>query len=800
MIINENILKQYISPLNYEIDKLKLLINNHMIEASSYCYFLNDNRQFIIGQIKKFYKINEFNNNYLVEVDIGEIIHIISLSPDLEVDKKVIIILKETYNFQNKKKNVEEKYLNNINSDAIFCSAKELNLNPEFLTDNEQKDILFLEDEASIGECALKYLGIKGFFLDLTLTPDRNDLLSYVGFAKDLKSILQDNQIKLKKEISLTINEEKKINPLEIKILTSSCFEYNIRYINNIKIDISPLWLRNKLFLHNIIPINNVIDVMNLILLEYGIPLNVFNATLLNDNLIQIRNAYEDEFFMLSNGQKHYFKSDDLVIENDNKIISIAGIKTNDLFEINQQTNQIILCSFYFKPESILKINKKLRIKNENFLRLSRGIDQNLLKKALDKAVFILQKITNCSVLQKMISLQHSKYSNTKILISLKFIYLKTGINFSFKQVYDFLTSLNYEIEIVSFQILKVKAPSHRYYIKIAEDVISDLIRMHGYNQILSYNLAVLKVEQYNIRDIKEKNIYHLRHLLSNLGLNETITYSLINDELFFLFSNSQKYLSIFKPLSYDKTILRQNLSCSLLEVLSYNQKNQNFDNSFFEIGNVYMPEQEELHLAIVLSGTFFNTGWLKKDIKSSFFLLKGILDVIQSFLDITFNLVSTDSYKNLFPSKQADIFFKEKKIGFIGQIHPLLEKKYYVKKSFVMEINLQNLLLKKKKRVLLHEISKFPSITRDFSFFVNKKYSFEQLNQTLKEEISSFFVKCELLDFFEKKNDISVNEYSLTFRLTFNSSIQNLNKEQVNDFMLKIESKMKKKYKIIIR
>ncbi|WP_457916015.1 phenylalanine--tRNA ligase subunit beta [Candidatus Phytoplasma sacchari] len=806
MIINEKILKKYIPSLEINnIEKFKLLVNNHIIESSHYYNILNDNDNLIkIGKIIEFFSIKDKKNIYLVKVDIKtKIISVICSYNNIQINKKVIVALIGAYLFHNNEKIFVTKELfgSDIENEGIICSSLFLGLNSDYLADDEKEGILFLEKDAIIGECALEYLGIKGFFLDLSVTPDRNDLLSYIGFARDLKSILQNNKIELKERLNFSITEKKNsINPFKVEILTSNCFEYNIRYVKDIKITRSPLWLRNKLLSHKINPINNVLDVVNLILLEYGIPLDVFDSSFFEDNLILIRNANKNEYFYCNNEQQYILDDKDLVISNNNKIVSLSGIKTNFNYDISDKTKEFILCSFYFKPEFVLNTSRKIGIKNDKVLHLSRGIDQDLITKVLEKAIFLLQKISNCSVYKNIVSLKKDQHINPIISLSLELIFSKTGINFSFEQVYNFLIFLNYKVEKISNKFFKVQAPSNHYYVKIAEDVISDLIRIYGYDKILSKKNAIKKISiKEGVRSLKEENICKLRKLLSNLGLNEIITYSLVNDKTFFLFPSLHKPLIVLKPLSYDKTFLRQNLSASLLDVLSFNQRNKNFDNFLFEIGNIYIPEQEIPHLSIILSGNFINTGWLKKDIQSSFFLLKGFLDRIQFLFGVKFDLIQTSSCDVFLPTQQSDIFLKDKKIGFIGETHPIINKKYHINKSFMMEINIQDILVKKRDKITFKEVTKFNSITRDLSFFVNKKYNFQQLHESLKDEISCFFIECELLDFFQD-NSLSTEEYSLTFRLIFNNNDKNLNKQEINYFMEKIESKMKKKYKIKIR
>lgn len=287
--------------------------------------------------------------------------------------------------------------------------------------------------------------------------------------------------------------------------------------------------------------------------------------------------------------------------------------------------------------------------------------------------------------------------------------------------------------------------------------------------------------------------------MLTNLGLYEIITYSLVNLKILKLFSYQQDYIQVAKPISHENTILRQHLSGSMIEVLSYNQKHNNYDNLFFEIAKVYNNQEEKLHLSIGLSGNLNSLGWIKPNIVSSFFVLKGILDKISLLLGIKFDLQQTNLHLSFHPGKQANILYKNKKIGFIGEIHPSVQKLYNLKESFLLEIVLENDFLENSKNIVFNEISKMPSIIRDLSFFISKKYSFEEIFKTLKQEISDILIKCELLDLYED-HKLNTEEYSLSFRFTFNDKNKSLSKGVVNEIMKKIEDRMQEIYGIKLR
>ncbi|XXP77068.1 MAG: phenylalanine--tRNA ligase subunit beta [Lettuce witches'-broom phytoplasma] len=796
MIINENILKKYLFPLP---NNLKDLVNNHIIEVES-TDLINPNQELIIGEIVQFEKIPQTTKLNLVQVNIGkEVLSIVCGASNLAVNKKVVVIQSGSY-LDAIKTTIEKKTVYGVESNGMICSAEEIGLNLKYLTDQEnaEEGILLLGDDAQVGQSALEYLQLKGSFVELALTPNKAELLSHIGFVKDLAAMSTPEQpLKFIAPSYEPIQEEQEVNPFQVKINNDHCWEYNLRYLTDVKVTTSPLWLRNILNTSHIKPVNNVVDIMNLVMIEYGIPIVAFDASDLKKPTIEINQALSGQKVVDSEKNEYLLNEEDIVITNDKKVISVAGMINAAEYNINDQTLEIILSTAFFRTENVFQTSKRLNIQNENALRFKRGIDQALLKEALDKATSLLQKLTSVKVNQKMVSSHLKTRQNPVLTFSLEKINKKTGINFSSPEVIDILTKLDYQIKTSENNIFQVVGPSRRYDAEIYEDVISDLIRIRGYNDMDASEQSQYKT--IGLRTNRQQGLYKLRNLLANLGFMEVKTYSLLNETLFKMFSDSQEYVSVIKPISKEKTILRQNLAANMIEVLSFNQKNNNLNNAFFEIGKAYYADREIMHLSLGLSGLFFNSSWLKQDIESSFFVLKGVLERIQLFLNIDLKLVKTKEYVNLHPGRQANIVLDNEKIGFIGEIHPNVNNAYHLKKSFLLNITLKDSFFDEPKSIVFQNINKFPSITRDLSFLINQNYTFEEVSLFLQQEVSDILVKCELLDLYQNK-DLSTDEYSLSFRFTFKDAQQSLQKKNVEEIMTKIEDKLKKSFKVQIR
>lgn len=798
MIIQEYILKKYFSPLVYNLFELKSLINIHMVEVQR-IFYLNQSTHLIIGETVKIEKIPHSDKLFLTKINIDQkVLSIVCGANNLKLKQKVVVAQNGAYldSIQTK---ILKKKIADVESDGMICSAKELGLNSLALIKEEEKGVLILDEDAPIGECALEYLGLKGLIIELSLTPDRADYLSHIGFAQDLKAIVQEQSLKFNLPSMQILNNANISNPFQIQILDANCFEYHISYLKNIRITTSPLWLRNILAINNIKPVNNIIDILNLVLIEYGIPLDAYDATFFTNYQIEVKNVEpKHQKLKLIDNQTLFLKKEDLIVANQNNIVAVAGIMENPQYLLNKNTQDVILTASFFDKKYISKASKRFNIKNEKILRLIRGIDSSLILQSLQRAHFLIKKLCLNVVVHNVVSKKLKKHQNPRIDLSLDWVFSKTGILFEKNEIIKTLTKLDYHVEQLDDKNFQVIAPLRRYDVQIPEDVISDLARIYSYQRIPTFS----KQNQMtlSLRTNKQTFIYNLKQFLTNIGLNEIITYSLVNENILRLFYDKDDALRILKPISQEHNILRTHLSGNLIETLSYNQKYNNLDNALFEIAKVYNSEQkEDLHLSLGLSGTFIKSGWLKQNIDSSFFLLKSFLTRIENFLGVNFKLIKTKDYQQLHSGQQAHIYFNNQLIGFMGQTHPSLNNLYHLKSCFILEIILKDVFWEKVEKNFFQEITKLPSITRDLSFLIETKYTFQQIFQALKNIVADNCLKFELLEIYQD-NQLFPNFYSLSFRFIFNNLYQNLTKNQVSIFMKKIEKQLQYQFQAQIR
>ncbi len=818
MKIIENILKKHLlKPLSQNISALTY---NYITEVQKF-FPLSKNTNLVVGQILNFHKIQGSQKLNLVEINTGaKVVKIVCGDSNLQNGKKVIVASEGSF-LEGINSTLKNKKIYGFFSEGMLCSLEELGINTKFLTTQEQEGIYLFDDpndQIDLGSNALIPLGLDGFILELGLTPNRGDLLSHLGFAKDLQAVLTSqhyNKNQEKKAINYkTKNSENQTNskktpelnhdffaklpqsPLKVQIESDNCYEYNTCIFENITIKPSPLWLRNTLLQSGINPINNVVDITNLILIEYGIPLHAFDSGTIQQ--IKVRKALPQETITTINKNDFVLDENDLVITDGKKAIALAGILGLLENSIKPTTTKIILEAAYFSPQTIAQTCQKLKTKTESSLRFERGIDQSIIPLAFKKACQLLVTLANAKITYQPTIKKQKIRTNPIISLDLDFITRKIGVFLCPTQIKNWLLNLDYQIYTPKNltpqkknEELKLQAPLRRYDVKIKEDVISDLTRLYGCHKLPP---QTMQIPTQGKLTLKQKKIRELRNILVNLGFYETITYSLISSEMFEAFTPQKPFIKIINPLTQDKMILRQSLLSNLVEILSYQHKRQIFDNNFFEIGKTYFPNQETLSLAFVLSGNFLNSLWHKQDVSSSFFVTKGILEKISAFLGIILTYQKTQQHSNFHPGMQANLLFNNQIIGVIGKTHPQLNAKHHLKESFLCELFLTDEILNTTKTLTFQPIPKFPNVIRDLAFLVDTKYSFYQIEQTIKQINPFNLIKCELFDVYQMPT--TKEKHSLALRLFFN----NLDKKELEYCMEKINSNLIKKFQIEIR
>lgn len=784
MKIIQNVLKTFIDVP----DNMLELTNQKIIEVESFGP-LNESTHLLIGKVLTCENHPNSDHLHVTTVDLGDRVEqIVCGAPNVDKDQYVIVAQVGSVlpgNFQ-----IKATKIRGIESNGMICSLKELGFEDKVIPQAFKDGIYYFQEPKPIGTPALAQLAQDGWVMELKLTPNRGDLLSHLGFAYDLGS-MTDQPVHLPE---IHIEESKNKNPYQVKINTQGCSLYYARYFENVTIKESPWWLKSALLASDIQPINNVVDISNYVLIEYGTPLHMFDAEKLKSKTIIVRDAYPKEKVVTLDEVERELIQDDVCITANDEVIAVGGVMGLESTMIDDHTTKVLLEAACFDPKRIQKTSKRLNLRSDSSLRFERGVDPIRVKLGLDRATELLIELADAIVSQGIAEAKQQPYENPFVNIQKDYFNLALGVNIAEEELMSYFERYHYEVKIDNDHYL-LRAPSYRNDLLIEADFLEEIARMYGLDRIPMKSVDKPLPGKLTF---KQKRLRHLRHHLSNLGLYEVITYSLLAPEEVHRYQQLGTPVSVLMPLSEDKKTLRQSLVHGLLEVISYNQSRQQESVAIFEMGNCFAEDQEELHLGIALSGPWHQNLWKKEKVTPDYYTVKGILDTLFEPLGITLTYQASQAVKDFHPYKQATILYKDKVMGVIAEVHPAHIKDLNIAPTILAEINLAPLLVEGP-ALAYQPISKFPSITRDLAVIVSEEVLASDLLLMIKQTAKKVLVKADIFDIYQGSS-IEKGKKSLAFSLVFNDPEKTLTAEDIDQMMKKIINRLNFSYQAIVR
>ncbi len=648
----------------------------------------------------------------------------------------------------------------NIESEGMLCSLKEIGVDPKILSDEELNGIHELASDIKLGlegEELLKELKLDDYLLDLKPTPNRADLFSIYGIVNELSAIL-GRENKLKEYID---DYALALNPFKISIDTKDCDKLYTRLIKGIEIKESPEFIKRRLAAVGINTINNLVDISNYVMYELGQPLHFYDAAKLDSDLC-VSNARNEKYTALDGNE--YQLKDDIVIRSNNNIVGIAGIMGGDDSKIDTNTNSILIEAAIFDKAMIRNSSRRLNLSSESSYRFTKGIDPNNPLKAIIYATHLLCKYANAKEISKINFIDNKPFKENSISISLKQINTLLGSDFTKEEVNGVFTNLKLRPEYKD-DLFHCIIPSYRQDLKIAQDLCEEVIRLLGFDRLKEIDIDSINTKG-NI-DEDKRFIRKTKSIWTGFGFNEVITYSLIAKEGKQLLAQNEGY-KLLSPLSLNRAYVRSSLFGSLLETASYNKARKIKNIKIFEISDVYAKDLYESRLAVYLDQDYLNSKFLKIDINSDFYILKGFLNTYFTQLGINgIEYRENDLYDEYFYlNKSAKIYHHDKLIGLIGYLHPNILNEYDLTESLYLEIRLNDLIKSVKDKVEYQAISIFPSVKRDLALIVRNDVKAEKIIKLIKDNCD--LVKdIEVFDLYRGKN-IDNDHYSLALSLSF--------------------------------
>ncbi len=753
------------------------------------CGKLIEASNLVIGEIIECVNHPDSDHLHVCKVNIGnEVLQIVCGAPNARVGIKVIValvgaVLPEI--------TIKKGVIRGVESNGMMCSMKELGLDNKFLTPEDINGIRELPDDAVVGEDPIKYLGLDDEIIDFELTANRGDLLSMLGLSYELGAIY-DKKVK---DIDLTYNEiDKNIDSeFSIDIKTEKCSLFLAKKVSNITIKESPDFIKNRLIACGIRPINNVVDISNYVMLETGQPLHFYDVDNLGDTLI-VRDAKDGEKLITLDNQERTLNVNDIVIANKVEAVGLAGVMGGLSTEVLETTKNIIIESAIFDSVSVRKTSKKV-LRSEASNRFEKGIDPKRTYMAIKRACHLLEIYANGSIYSGMLTYDKMNKDDKVIDITLENINNVLGTNIDVKTVISVFEKLGFTAQNKE-NLITVTVPTRRTDISIKEDLIEEVGRIYGINNIEG-KLPKLSIKQGSY----DKTTRQIRNKLVDLGLNEVLTQIFLNDEV------AQKYcdkdyeiVKLLDPLSVEKNALRYSLVPSLLKVYEYNKGRNLKDITIFEMAKGFYKKDDEYgednKLCILMTGDYYLELGNRK--KVDFYVLKGIIEELLHFLGFSnrYSFVVNNIKEFLHPGVSATINVNGSDIGFLGLLHPSIEKNVYV-----AEINLDKLLKNRVSKLKYKEVSKYPKVVKDLAFIVDKKINSEDIVKVIKKSGGKTLTNIEVFDLYTGEN-VKENEKSIAYSLTFEDMNKTLSDEEVmlifnkiiNDVEVKLNAKLRDK------
>lgn len=748
-------------------------------------YHLVDSDPLIIGEIVEVKDHKDSDHLRVCKVNIGkETLQIVCGAPNVRKGLKTIVAVPGT---RLPGGVISKSIIRGEESNGMMVAISELGLEHKFLSNKDIDGIHEFDDNAPIGEDAIKYLELDDEVIDFDLTANRGDLLNVLGFAYEIGAV-HNKKVKLPdesyKETGKDINDSFKLN-----IKTDKCYTFLSKRVNNIEIKESPLFMKNRLIASGIRPINNVVDISNYIMLETGQPLHFYDADKLG-NEIGVRLAKDKETLKTLDGKERNLCNENIIIVNKkDEPIGLAGVMGGYSTEIDENTKNIIIESAIFNPISIRMTSKKF-LRSEASNRFEKGLDVNRCYMALNRSCNLLSTYANGEIQKGICEYNSLNKENKKIKITTEFINKILGLNIKEKEIINVFDKLGFSTSKEKDNLI-VSVPTRRIDISIKEDLVEEVGRIYGVDNIKGTIPYSALPGGYNklLRDIK--------HKLSSMGLNETHTYTLISESKSKMFkTNNYESFKVLDPMSEERLYLRNSLIPSFIDVYEYNNARNIKDISIFEIGKSFGIEKDEYKesykLSILMSGKYYNN--IYGNINVDFYVLKGILEDLLDYLGYNgrYSLKLDNDLEELHPYQRANINVNGKTFGFIGKLHPSITKN----DIYALEIDLSDLINVNVGKIKYKEISKFPSIEKDVAFVLEENISSEDITNQIKKCSSNLLKDVYVFDIYKDKS----NKKSITYRLIFESSDRTLTDEEVLNEFNKINDNICKKFNTSIK
>jgi len=686
---------------------------------------------------------------------------------------------------------------------GMLCSEKELNLA------DESAGIMILPENLPLGTPFFEAMGLKDTIFEIGLTPNRADCLSVIGIAREIAA-------KLGKHVRYpTIVVPEYGEPVDSKVSVTiqdaaGCPRYAARFISGCKIAPSPAWLVNRLNAVGVRSINNVVDITNLVMIELGHPLHAFDYTQVAGGQIIVRRAGEGEKFKTLDGQERTLTVTDLMICDRDRAVALAGVMGGENSEITDTTTDILLESAFFDPPTIRRTSKRLGLHTESSHRFERGVDLEMVPKALDRAASLMAQLAGGNVATGRVD----NFPSPKALASITFrperANAMLGLSLTAERMAELFRNLEFQVQPVSNGSFQVTIPSYRIDIEREIDLIEEICRLNGFDQVV----ATMPVAQV----ISDRPSLHQRlqrtvrdHFVAE-GMHEIVSFSFIAadaaDRICLHADDPRRNgIQLCNPLAAEQAVMRTTLLPGLLETASRNMSFRSLNLRLFEMRRVYhaiagqeMPH-EPVYCAGLISGAREQESWCQQEVSTDFYDVKGIVENLFELLQIRGVRWSSEEPELFYhPGKCCRILVGTTTIGTIGEIHPKVLKQYEIEHTaYYFELNFEELVRLSGSRKAIVAPSRFPDSVRDLALLAPLELVSAQLIDCVKSLKLQELEKVAIFDLYQGDR-VPEGFKSIALRLRYRASDRTMTDDEVQQVHQKVIATLTGKLGVTVR
>ncbi len=800
MLVSLNWLKQYIDLDDLSVDEIENVLTQAGLEVDEIKDYSKQFDKFVVGYVKERKKHpNADKLSVCVVNDGNEDLQIVCGAPNVDAGQKIVLAkvgaVVPVGDFEIKKAKIRGEH-----SFGMICSESELGI-----SDNHD-GIMVLDPDTKEGEDAAKVLGLDDVVYDISMTPNRADALHHYGVARDLGACLKRPVkfpgMELKES---AVDKSESFASIEVED-TKGCGRYVGKVIKGVTVKESPEWMQRKLTAIGLRPINNIVDVSNYVLHEIGQPLHTFDLDKLAGNKIIVKQAGTKKKFVTLDSKERELAADDLMICDAEKEVAIAGIMGGENSEVTNTTTNVLIESAYFNPSYVRRTAKRLGLSSDASYRFERGVNREIQLWAAQRAAQLIMETGGGEICEGEIDIHPNPYVAPVIKLRYPRVEKLLGYTIAQAEVKSIFEYLGFSFEEETEEYLAIKIPGFRPDIEREIDLIEEVARIYGYDNIPPIEKITVTLEA-KVDESAFNN--KLSEILTSFGYFETLTNSLLNEQTASTFG---KPIAIMNPQTIEMSHLRTSMVPGMLYTVAKNLKVKESNLNLFEIGNVFnlatdgeiknfADFNEDTNLVIALTGKKVDTKWYMDDTAYSIYDLKGTVNALMRKISLdkvtkdVYHEVESDIYDNTFAK-----YFKKTQLGIGGKVKAEVLKKFDITQDvYLFELNLNELSKIQVPEKKFEELLKFPKVYRDVTFIVDKLLETGNIEEVMFKSSKGLLKNISLFDIFEGES-IGADKKSITFRMEYFDHKSTLTDDKIDKEFWKSIERVKKEFNAEVR